>query len=342
VEQPARPYPGSRIVDRVAAGQQVQPWPSNNVRYIARSWRGPVHIQAEGVDFNIRYVAAHEHVDQGQYPLHTHPYAELLLTLEGEGELADPGVGRVLACRPGTAVVMTPQRIHQSRWQLKRGVWRMLVIDFDLGVELGLLPMEDGEQVDLAFAPFYEWFFIRQEPQWNLSEAARPVVLERGAEIIGGLAPGAYGVCSEVVAGVLRLIALLSRDLKGQAAADGRHIVPAHFSRETALLKARTLMEHRGMFDPGCVQRIARTVGMSESHFIRAFRAAYGLTPKKYSQRVLMRRACGLLEGTDLPVRAVADRLGYEDAATFSRAFKGMVGASPEAYRRESTGRRRA
>lgn len=326
-------------MDRLPVDGQIQEWPSNTVRYIARRWRGPVHIDAEGVAFSLRYVAEHEHVQQGRYPMHIHPYAELLITLEGGGQILDPAQGRRLDCRPGTIVLMPARRAHQSNWNLRCGAWRLLVVDFDIGVEPGRLPMEAGEQVDLAFAPFYEWFFVREEPLLQLSTKRKPALRRLATEIITALAPSDYGVCTEVVTGVLRLIALLSRDLKSRDLADGRHIVAPLFSKETALLKARTLMEHRGMFDPGCVQRIARTVGMSESHFIRAFRAAFGLTPKKYSQQVLMRRACGLLAGTDLPVRAVADQLGYEDAATFSRAFKDWVRVSPEAYRRHSATR---
>lgn len=320
---------------------QIQEWPSSTVRYIARRWRGPVHIDAEGVAFSLRYVAEHEHVQQGRYPLHVHPYAELLITIEGSGHIIEHATGRTLDCRPGTIVMMPTRRAHQSAWKLPRGAWRLLVVDFDLGVEPGRLPMEAGEQVDLAFAPFYEWFLVREEPLLRLAANKKAALRQLAEEIITALAPGDYGVCTEVVTGVLRLIALISRDLKARGLADGRHIVAPLFSKETALLKARTLMEHRGMFDPGCVQRIARTVGMSESHFIRAFRAAFGLTPKRYSQQVLMRRACGLLAGTDLPVRAVADQLGYEDAATFSRAFKHWVQVSPEAYRQQSGTRSR-
>lgn len=328
-----RPYPGGRIVDRVEVQGQVQPWPSHTVRYISRRWRGPALIRAEGVDFNLRYAAAHVHEGRGCYPLHTHPCCEFLLTLEGRGEILMEPSGPVQSCRPGTLVVAPPLQAHHSRWSVAAGRWRVLVVDFDLAVDIGLLPLGADEQVDMAFAPFYEWFFARREPSVQLPPRFTRSVVALARGVVDSLAPGTYGVCTEVVAGVLRLIALFSRSLREAGLADGRHLAPPSFSRAAALLKARTLMEHRGEFERGCVARVARTVGMSTAHFARSFRAAYGVTPKHFSQQVLMRRACGLLTDTDLPVRTVADRLGYQDPATFSRAFRQWVGVSPCHYR---------
>jgi AraC-like DNA-binding protein len=47
------------------------------------------------------------------------------------------------------------------------------------------------------------------------------------------------------------------------------------------------------------------------------------------------RDACDLLARTDLPVQAIATRLGYENPANFSRAFTQVTGKTPSLYRAE-------
>jgi AraC-like DNA-binding protein len=46
-----------------------------------------------------------------------------------------------------------------------------------------------------------------------------------------------------------------------------------------------------------------------------------------------MEAACRLLDEPGLSVKAVSASLGYTDALYFSRAFKSVVGLSPQAYR---------
>jgi AraC-like DNA-binding protein/quercetin dioxygenase-like cupin family protein len=338
MKQPDRPHPGSRIVDRVPVGGIVQDWPSNTVRYISRSWRGPVHIQAEGVDFNMRYVALHDHVGRGRYPRHHHPHSEFILVLDGTGVIdTDLREFSSVTVKPGDLFVFPPRTVHQSIWTLKaKDTWRLLMVDFDIGLEVAHMPLEEGGQVDLGFGPFYEWFFAGKGIHLVMAGDAWRQTSAVAANITAALERPGYGVGGNLLADVLQLIVLFSRGVREQGLADGRNLTSPLFSRQAALLKARTLMEHRSWFDPGCVGRLAREVGMAETHFIREFHAAYGLSPKQYSQRILMRRACALLTNTDLPVKDIAVRLGYEDSSIFSRAFTRNVGTSPATFRRQS------
>lgn len=332
MSQTAQTVPGSRIVDRIPVGRHVQPWPAQKARHIRCSWRGPLRIQVEGIEARLRYVAMHAHRGSGRYPLHQHPYAEILLTVEGRGEVEREG-GEAQAWGPGTLLVMPPHTPHASAWQCGRRGWEVLVLDFDLTVDVARLPLDAGPQVDPAFSPFYEWFFTRRQPALVLTGADWRAAGAIVREVRGGLAAPGYGSGSEMLAGLLRLVALASRVLRERGLADGRHATPPAASPKGTLLAARAQLENRVQFDPGVVERVARGAGYSEAHFVRAFRGAFGVTPKRYAQTLLMRRACGLLEGTDLPVRGVADRLGYADASTFSRAFRRFVGQAPESFR---------
>lgn len=47
-------------------------------------------------------------------------------------------------------------------------------------------------------------------------------------------------------------------------------------------------------------------------------------------------RACELLRGSSAPVAQIAHRLGFSDAANFSRAFRRAIGVTPAAYRQSA------
>lgn len=329
------PFPGGRFVDRVAVDGAEQPWPSNMVRYVSRRWLGPVRISAQGVVFSIRYVGIHEHEGTGCYPMHTHPHSEFLFTLSGQGTIHVPERHTVETCRPGHLVALPPGCRHRSCWSAAKGEpWRLFVVDFEIAIDLGQVLAESGETVDLAFSPFYECFFIRGHSGFRLAKEERGPAMAILNEIAQSLADRQYGICADIVAGLLRAISLFSRGLRRAGLADGLHLAPPMLSKEATLLKARALMEQGEMLDAGCVARIARTIGMSESHFIREFKQTYGTTPKRFSLDVLMRRAAALMDRTDVIVKEAAFHLGYEDPSSFSRAFHRYFGVSPADYRR--------
>jgi len=82
------------------------------------------------------------------------------------------------------------------------------------------------------------------------------------------------------------------------------------------------------------VQRLIKTVGVPERTFYRIFRNALELSPQEFILQARVERAALLLEQTEMTVSEIADDLGYEDAAFFSRQFKLFQGISPQGYRK--------
>lgn len=330
-----------RIVKRVPVKGAEQEWPQNTVRYCSRRWTGPVHMITQGIDLNIRYIGLHEHVGCGIYPLHYHPHSELVITISGRGSFCFPGSNSIESCDPGHLVVLPPTRIHQSRWSCESSEpWRVFVVNYDLVIELGKIFEESGESVDLAFAPFYEWFYILEKSGLMLVDKDRDVVIGFLDEIIQALLERKYGICSEIVAGLIKTIAVFSRYLKRMGLADGSNIAQPYVSKDAALLRARSMLDRGGSGDAGCVTRIANAINMSESHFIREFKRVFGVTPKQFSIDSCMRRAAALLDHTDVTVKEAANQLGYDDPTSFSRAFLKYHGVSPRDHQRQGRNRK--
>ncbi|MHA1524782.1 MAG: helix-turn-helix transcriptional regulator [Alphaproteobacteria bacterium] len=83
---------------------------------------------------------------------------------------------------------------------------------------------------------------------------------------------------------------------------------------------------------------LASNVAMSRSAFASRFKALVGETPIQYLTRWRMHRAAHYLRTNGLGVLEVAERVGYQSSATFSKAFKRHIGAAPATYRRAKSG----
>jgi transcriptional regulator GlxA family with amidase domain len=98
------------------------------------------------------------------------------------------------------------------------------------------------------------------------------------------------------------------------------------------LLRARDAMD-RAYPEVLDVPALAAIAVMSEAHFIRSFRAAFGETPHRYLQRRRVERAMYLLRRTDRSVTDVCLDVGFASLGTFSRTFRQVVGLTPSEYR---------
>ncbi|GGE23060.1 AraC family transcriptional regulator [Primorskyibacter flagellatus] len=78
---------------------------------------------------------------------------------------------------------------------------------------------------------------------------------------------------------------------------------------------------------------VAATLGLSPSHFLRAFRASAGCPPHAWLQRVRIARAKDLLMMRDLSLADIALETGFADQSHFSRTFLRHTGTTPGRWR---------
>jgi len=93
----------------------------------------------------------------------------------------------------------------------------------------------------------------------------------------------------------------------------------------------RFVLENIGR-DIGVIE-LAEEFKVSREHLSRVFREQTGYSPREYINRCKMRLACDLLLQTGLGCKEIAERVGYSDHSSFSRAFKNTVGMSPAVLR---------
>jgi AraC-like DNA-binding protein len=86
--------------------------------------------------------------------------------------------------------------------------------------------------------------------------------------------------------------------------------------------------------EPPSVQRLAKGLGLSRSHFHQVFRQCTGASPYQYHLQLRMSRARELLRGSALSIKQIAAALKFHSVYQFSKIFKKKAGVSPSQYRR--------
>jgi transcriptional regulator GlxA family with amidase domain len=94
------------------------------------------------------------------------------------------------------------------------------------------------------------------------------------------------------------------------------------------LLRAKDRMD-AASHEEWPVRRLARVSGVSEAHFARSFKDAFGIPPHRYLLTRRIEQAKTLLRDTDLSITEIAFQTGWESLGTFGRTFRDVTGESP-------------
>jgi AraC family transcriptional regulator of arabinose operon len=230
------------------------------------------------------------------------PEAIVIVCVDGIGHCQVEGRSTVVA--PGHALVLPPGRAHTYRADPHRPwtIWWLHAAGTQVPELLGLVA-PDGREALVELHDAYRavatiddaiGFLERDETFPNLISAA-------GA----GWA------------------------LLAQLAAD---VVAGGAQRSEPVRQAQAYLR-RNFAKPLSVADLARTAGLSPSHFSALFRAATGGGVVEYTKRLRMARARELLITSSRDIGDIAAAVGYSDAFYFSRQFRTVHGCSPSDYR---------
>lgn len=81
------------------------------------------------------------------------------------------------------------------------------------------------------------------------------------------------------------------------------------------------------------IGRLAQVSGVSEAHFARSFKQAFGTPPHRYLLTRRIERAVALLRETDAPITDIAFATGWSSLGSFGRIFRDITGHSPSDVR---------
>src|SRR5215468_2742352 len=120
------------------------------------------------------------------------------------------------------------------------------------------------------------------------------------------------------------------------AAAKARYWNVSMVSQDPALL--RRLLRAKDRMDAASeedwpVERLANVSGVSDAHFARSFKDAFGVPPHRYLLTRRIERAKALLRDSDAPIIDIAFQTGWNSLGTFGRVFRDVTGESPSELR---------
>lgn len=120
---------------------------------------------------------------------------------------------------------------------------------------------------------------------------------------------------------------IVARLLMGAQGARFRHSAMLgssthHIARAVELLR-------KEYSQPLRMESVAHELGMSVSGFHHQFKAVTALSPLQYQKRLRLQEARRLMLGEHLDAASAGARVGYDDAAHFSREYKSLFGLPP-------------
>jgi AraC-like DNA-binding protein len=87
---------------------------------------------------------------------------------------------------------------------------------------------------------------------------------------------------------------------------------------------------------PHSVESLARTAGMSRSNFATRFSRAFGNGPMSLLRKLRIQMAARLLTQSQLPVKRIAELVGFDSRSAFSRTFADNTGLPPQRFRSDA------
>ncbi|EES72572.1 transcriptional regulator, AraC family, partial [Paenibacillus sp. oral taxon 786 str. D14] len=99
------------------------------------------------------------------------------------------------------------------------------------------------------------------------------------------------------------------------------------------IMEAVRLYLEQHYAEPIQLQMIAERFFIHPNYFSKRFKEKYGESFVDYLNSIRMKEAAALLGETNLKIREISERVGFEDAAYFSSVFRKWYGETPKQYR---------
>ncbi len=238
---------------------------------------------------------------------------QLLYIVKGSGEFRSESTGRErpMPVTEGNMFMLFPGEWHNYRPDRRTG-WDEYWIGFQ------------GEVIDNRVA---NGFFSRQRPVLNVGINDEMASLYRRAIAIAIEQRSGY---QQVLAGVVNLMLGLAYSADRNRLLGGSEV-------EGRINRAKIIIaeEYRDIKP----EAVAARLNMSYSSFRKIFREYTGFAPMQYIHEHKIGKAREMLTNTEMPIKEIAYRLGFENHEYFFTAFRKSTGLTPLHYRRLTQGK---
>ncbi|MFW5981485.1 MAG: AraC family transcriptional regulator [bacterium] len=90
---------------------------------------------------------------------------------------------------------------------------------------------------------------------------------------------------------------------------------------------------HNNYMEELSLTRLAKEVGVSDSHLSTSFKDFFGENVHSFINDIRIKHACALLISSDKQIIDIANEVGFNSYATFSRVFRQKMGQSASEYK---------
>lgn len=108
-------------------------------------------------------------------------------------------------------------------------------------------------------------------------------------------------------------------------------LYPSYYSTDNISSSIKFMKEN--LVNSYSIKELASHLNYSVSHYSELFKKKTGCSPIQYFNQLKIQKSCQLLFFTDLNIKEICVKTGFEDPYYFSRIFKKLMGISPSKYR---------
>ncbi len=257
----------------------------------------------------------------GGYVPHSHDFVEIVVVTAGKAShVVDERRYPVAA---GDVYVIQGDTVHG---------FADATADFEIGNVMYRPDVLSFPYERLRMLPGYQALFVIEPARRRGGDFASRLsldgegmrgALERIKRLDDELKERAEGFECAVQACLLDLIVFLSRLYSGSG--EGRNNGVLRLGETVAWME-------KNFTRPTTVADLAERAGVSERHFLRVYKQAFGASPMRRLIELRVRRAAELLRAGRHTVADAALASGFNDSNYFTRQFRRIIGAAPKKY----------
>lgn len=132
---------------------------------------------------------------------------------------------------------------------------------------------------------------------------------------------------------VMKLLIILCRELEGDNKEEEVYNFSLESSEKQNIVKEIINYMNSNYMNDISLDKISKNMYLSPVYISKIFKEEIGESPINHLIKIRLSKAEELLKDNTIPIKVVAQRVGYNDAYHFSKLFKKYYGVSPSAFR---------